>query len=249
MRLKDKVAIVTGSAQGMGRAFVERFAREGAKVTLCDVTPCDPAAEELRAAGAEVLALETDVRSEDSAEMMVRKTVERFGRLDVLVNNAAIFGGIEMKPFEEISTEEWDRIMAVNLRGIFCCCRAVIPQMKKQKEGKIINIASGVAFSGLPYLLHYTTSKGGVVALTRGLAREVGQYNINVNAVAPGMVWTPASQRMVSDELANEIAGKQIIQRIVQPEDVASAVLFFASDDSDLITGQTLLVNGGEVLH
>ncbi len=249
MQLKDKVAIVTGGAQGMGKAFALRFAKEGAKVAICDILDCEPAMREIKTMGGEVLALKADVTSEEDTVEMAKRAAQHFDRIDILVNNAAIFGGIEMRLFDQIPAKEWDKIIAVNLKGIFLCCKAVFPYMKKQGKGKIINVASGVAFSGLPLFLHYTTSKGGVVSLTRGLARELGEFNINVNAVAPGMVWTPAAQKMVTEELAKEVTAKQAIHRIVQPEDVAGAVLFFASEDSNMVTGQTLLVNGGEVLH
>lgn len=249
MRLKDKVAIITGSAQGMGKAFAIRFAREGAKVTICDILDCKPAAQEIEALGGEVLALQTDVTSKVDTIKMAKETAERFGKIDILINNAAIFGGISMKPFEEIPTDEWEKIISVNLKGIFLASQAVVPYMKKQGKGKIVNISSGVAFSGLPLFLHYTTSKGGVVSLTRGLARELGEFNINVNAVAPGMVWTEATQAMVPEDFAKLNTDKQCIRKIVQADDVASAVLFFSSDESDLIAGQTLMVNGGEVLH
>ncbi len=249
MQLKDKVAIVTGGAQGMGKAFALRFAKEGAKVTICDILNCEPAAKEIEAMGGEVLALETDVSSEEDTVEMAKRTVQRFGRIDILVNNAAIFAGIEFKLFDQITAKEWDKLSEVNLKGIFLCCKAVFPFMKQQEKGKIINISSGVAFSGLPRILHYTTSKGGVVSLTRGLAKELGDFNIKVNAVAPGMVWTPANQNIVSEELVKEVIDKQAIHRVIQPEDVAGAVIFFSSEDSDLITGQTLLVNGGEILH
>jgi NAD(P)-dependent dehydrogenase (short-subunit alcohol dehydrogenase family) len=249
MRLKDRVAIVTGGAQGMGKAFALRVAEEGAKVTICDILDCEPAAREIEALGGEVLALKTDVTSEEETANMAKKTVDRFGRIDILVNNAAIFGGIEFRPFDQIPAEEWDRIIEVNVKGIFLCCKAVSPFMKQQEKGKIVNIASGVAFSGIPLFLHYTTSKGGVVSLTRGLARELGDFNINVNAISPGMVWTEATQAMVPEEFVKQNIEKQCIKRKVLPEDVAAAVVFFASDESDLIAGQTLLINGGEVLH
>jgi NAD(P)-dependent dehydrogenase (short-subunit alcohol dehydrogenase family) len=249
MRVKNKVAIVTGSAQGMGKAFALRLSKEGAKVALCDILDCEPAAKEITAAGGEALALKVDVTSEKDTVEMAKMTFERFGSIDILVNNAAIFGGIVMKPFDEIPAKEWEKIMSVNLKGMFLASKAVVSYMKEKGKGKIVNIASGVAFSGLPLFLHYTTSKGGVVSLTRGLARELGEFGINVNAVAPGMVWTDATKAMVSEEFAKEGIKKQCIKKIVQPEDVAAAVLFFASDESDLISGQVLLVNGGEVLH
>ena len=254
MRLKDKVAIVTGSARGMGRVFALRFAKEGAKLTVCDVLDCQPVAEEIKAAGGEALALKTDVTSEEDAAEMAKKTVERFGRIDILVNNAAVIGTIEtkdfVKPVEEIVSADWDRILAVNIKGVFLCSKAVIPYMKKQGGGKIVNMASTVAFSGLPHFIHYSTSKGGVVTMTRGLAWALGKFNINVNAVAPGLIMTEAMQGAYTPEFYQElVATKQLIHKNVEPEDVASAVLFMASDEADKITGQTLAVNAGEYLH
>lgn len=254
MRLKDKVAIVTGSARGMGRVFALRFAKEGAKLTVCDVLDCQPVAEEIKAAGGEALALKTDVTSEKDAAEMAKKTVERFGRIDILVNNAAVIGTIEtkdfVKPVEEIVSADWDRILAVNIKGVFLCSKAVIPYMKKQGGGKIVNMASTVAFSGLPHFIHYSTSKGGVVTMTRGLAWALGKFNINVNAVAPGLIMTEAMQGAYTPEFYQElVATKQLIHKSVEPEDVASAVLFMASDEADKITGQTLAVNAGEYLH
>jgi NAD(P)-dependent dehydrogenase (short-subunit alcohol dehydrogenase family) len=254
MRLKGKVAIVTGSARGMGRVFALRFAKEGAKLTVCDVLDCQPVAEEIKAAGGEALALKTDVTSEKDAAGMAKKTFDRFGRIDILVNNAAVIGTIEtkdfVKPVEEIVSADWDRILAVNIKGVFLCSKAVIPYMKKQGGGKIVNMASTVAFSGLPHFIHYSTSKGGVVTMTRGLARALGEFNINVNAVAPGLIMTEAMQGAYTPEFYRElVATKQLIHKNVEPEDVASAVLFMASDEADKITGQTLAVNAGEYLH
>jgi len=254
MRLKDKVAIVTGSARGMGRVFALRFAKEGAKLTVCDILDCKPVAEEIKAAGGEVLALKTDVTSEKDTAEMAKKTVERFGRIDILVNNAAIIGTIEtkdfVKPVEEIVSADWDKILAVNIKGVFLSSKAVIPYMKKQGGGKIVNMASTVAFSGLPHFIHYSTSKGGIVTMTRGLARALGEFNINVNAVAPGLIMTEAMQGAYTPEFYQElVATKQLIRKNVEPEDVANAVLFMASDEADKITGQTLAVNAGEYLH
>ncbi len=254
MRLKDKVAIITGSARGMGRVFALRFAQEGAKLTICDVLDCEPVAEEIEAIGGEALALKTDVTSEKDTAAMAQKTVDRFGRIDILVNNAAIIGSIEtkdfLKPMEKLTAADWDRILAVNIKGVFLCCKAVIPYMKKQGGGKIVNMASTVAFSGLPHFIHYSASKGGVVTMTRGLATALGEFNINVNAVAPGLVMTEAMQATYSQEFYEElVANHQLIHKKVQPEDVAAAVLFMASDEADKITGQTLGVNAGEYLH
>jgi NAD(P)-dependent dehydrogenase (short-subunit alcohol dehydrogenase family) len=252
MQLKDKIAIITGSARGMGKEFALRFVREGAKVTVCDILDCELAAREIRSSGGEVLALKTDVTSEKDTEEMARKTVERFGRIDILVNNAALFGNLSIKnfvkPFDQISVDEWDRLMSVNLKGIFLCCKAVVPFMKKQGKGKIINIASTVAYSGSPHFLHYTTSKGGVVSMTRGLAKGLGEFNINVNAVAPGLAMTESALSMTSPGLMESIMAAQIIKRDTKPAQVAGSVVFLASEDADQITGHILAVNAGEAL-
>ena len=254
MRLKDKVAIVTGSARGMGRVFALRFAKEGAKLTVCDILDCKPVADEIKAAGGEALALKTDVTSEKDTAEMAKKTVERFGRIDILVNNAAIIGAIEtkdfVKPVEEVTSADWDKILAVNIKGVFLSSKAVIPYMKKQGGGKIVNMASTVAFSGLPHFIHYTSSKGSVITMTRSLARALGEFNINVNAVAPGLIMTEAMQATYSQKFYQQlVANHQLIHKSVEPEDVANAVLFMASDEADKITGQTLAVNAGEYLH
>jgi NAD(P)-dependent dehydrogenase (short-subunit alcohol dehydrogenase family) len=254
MRLEGKVAIITGSARGMGRVFALRFAKEGAKLTVCDILDCKPVAEEIKAAGGEVLALKTDVTSDKDTAEMAKKTVERFGRIDILVNNAAIIGSIETKDFmksvEEMVSADWDKILAVNIKGVFLCAKAVIPYMKKQGGGKIVNMASVVAFTGLPHFIHYSTSKGGVVTLTRGLATALGEFNINVNAVAPGLIMTESMQSTYSPEITqNVVATQQLIHKNLQPEDIANAVLFLASDEADKITGQTLSVNAGAYLH
>jgi NAD(P)-dependent dehydrogenase (short-subunit alcohol dehydrogenase family) len=252
MRLKDKVAIITGSARGMGKEFALRFAKEGAKVTVCDVLDCEPTAKEVRAVGGEVLALKTDVTSETDTVEMARKTAEYFGKIDILVNNAALFGGIEIKnfikPFDQISVQEWDRLMSVNLKGVFLCCKAVTPYMKKQGFGKIVNIASTVAFHGSAGFLHYTTSKGGVVSMTRGLARGLGEFNINVNAIAPGLTMTESALTMGGPNTARDIQAGQIIKRPTEPKHIAGPLVFLCSEDADQITGEILAVNAGEYL-
>jgi 3-oxoacyl-[acyl-carrier protein] reductase len=252
MQLKNKVAIITGGARGLGKEFALRFVKEGARVTVCDILDCGPTAAEIQTLGGEALALHTDVTSEKDTAEMALKTAERFGKIDILVNNAAIYGGIENKnfvrPFEEITTADWDKMMAVNLKGIFLCCKAVSPYMKKQAQGKIINIASTVALAGVPIFLHYTTSKGGVISMTKGLARALGEYNINVNAVAPGMTWTEATRSSLEGRMADGILSGQVLKRLTQPGHIAGAVVFLASADADQITGQTLAVNAGEYL-
>ncbi len=254
MQLKDKVAIITGCARGMGKTFALRFAREGAKLTICDVLDCETTAKEIEAIGGEVLAIRTDVTSEEDTAEMAKKAVERFGRIDILVNNAAIYGGIEMKdfikPIEQIRGDEWDKILAVNVKGVFLCCKAVIPYMKKQGGGKIVNIASTAGLTGKSVFLHYSTSKGAVITLTKGLAEALGDFNINVNAVAPAMVWTEATQSLLSEEAAqHEVDTMQILHRKMMPEDVAGAVVFLSSGDSSMMTGQTVAVNAGYYLH
>jgi len=250
MTVKGKVVIVTGSARGIGRVYALRFAREGAKVVACDILDCGEVVKEIESMGGEALALKTDVISEASTVEMAKKTVERFGRIDILVNNAAIYGGIVTKDWYDFTIDEWDRLMAVNLKGVWLCCKAVFPFMKEQKKGKIVNISSGVAFDGTPYFIHYTTSKGGVIAFTRALAREVGDFNINVNAVAPGGVETKATLDMYPVELWDqEVATRQCFKRRQQPEDLEGTVVFLASEDSDFITGQTIEVDGGLIMH
>ncbi len=250
MQLKDKVAIVTGSARGIGREIAMRYALEGSKVVTCDVLDCESTAKEIRESGGEALALKIDVSKEADTLELVRKTVEHFGRIDILVNNAAIFAGSEaekfVKPLEQITVEDWDRIMSVNVRGVFLCCKAVVPYMKKQGQGKIINIASTVAFAGSPIFLQYTTSKGGVVAMTRGLARSLGEFNINVNAIAPGLTVTESSQNIVATDMYKRVFESLAIKRITKPEHIAGAAVFLASADSDQVTGHVLAVNAGE---
>ena len=252
MRLKDKVAIITGSARGLGREFALRFVKEGAKVVICDILDGGPVAREVEAAGGEALVLKTDVTSEQDTTEMAARTAERFGRIDILVNNAAVYGGIEnpnfVRPFEEITVQDWDKMMAVNLKGMFLCCKAVAPYMRKQGEGKIVNIASTVALAGIPIFLHYTTSKGGVISMTRGLARALGGDNINVNAVAPGMTWTEATRTALEGQMSDDILASQVLKRLTRPEHIAGSVVFLASADADQITGQVLAVNAGEYL-
>ena len=252
MRLENKVAVITGSARGLGRAYALRFAKEGAKLTICDVLDCTPVAGEIEAGGGEVLALKTDVTSEDETVAMAKRTFERFGRIDILVNNAAAIGAIEtpdfVKPIEEMKYEDWDRYLDINIKGTFLCCKAVMPYMKEQRSGRIINIASTSGFNGSTHFLHYSTSKGGVITMTRGLATALGEYDINVNAIAPGVVMTESMQALHPGTTGNRV-DKQLLKKSIQPEDIAAAVVFLASDEAAMITGQTLAVNGGEYLH
>jgi 3-oxoacyl-[acyl-carrier protein] reductase len=252
-RLDGRVAIVTGGGHGIGKAYCKGLAGEGARIVVAEIDkPAgDQTADELLSEGAEALAVRTDVANQASTEEMAAKALERFGRIDVLVNNAAVFATIPISrgPLEEVSIEEWDLVMAVNLRGIFLCCKAVLPAMKQQGKGKIINISSGTALSGSAGRIHYVTSKAGVLGFTRTLAREVGQFGINVNAIAPG---STLSEENPTEEIIKMRAARvddRSIKRVQLPADLVGTVLFFASDDSDFVTGQTLVVDGGSTLH
>jgi NAD(P)-dependent dehydrogenase (short-subunit alcohol dehydrogenase family) len=248
MRLKDKVAIVTGSAQGIGRIYALRLASEGARVVVTDMQDAQPVADEIAAKGGEALALRTDVADAKSVEEMARSAVARFGRIDILVNNAALFGVLQRRPFEQIPDEEWDRVMAVNVKGLFLCCREVLAPMKRQRKGRIINISSGTVLQGTPQFLHYVTSKGAVVALSRALAREVGEFGITVNTIAPGHTLSEVVRRRGPNADERAVATRAI-RRSQVPEDLAGTVVFLASDDSEFITGQMIVVDGGSALH
>jgi len=251
MTLKDKVAIITGGARGLGKAYALRLAEEGAAVVIVDVLDAGPVENEIEKKGGAALALRVDVSDEQSTTEMARKTVERFGRIDILINNAAVFAHLGKKSFFEISAEEWDEVIRINLKGTFLCCKAVYPQMKKQGKGKIINISSSTFFAGVPYFIHYVTSKGGIVGFTRALAREVGDDGICVNAVAPGLTVSEAvrGNPMYPEDYLRIAASGRCFKRDEKPEDLTGTILFLASDDSDFITGQTIAVDGGAVFH
>jgi len=250
IRLKDKVAIVTGAARGLGRAYSLKLAEEGAKVVAVDIEfeGAAQTAREIEAQGGSAIALRVDISDEEDTLRMAEETVKRFGRIDILVNNAAIYYGITRKPFYEIDPDEWDRVMTVNVKGPWLCTRAVFPQMKKQGKGSIINISSEVFFTGSRDFVHYIASKGGVIGLTRALAVELGPHGIRVNSVAPGFTDTEAS-RLLLPQIEKYDTSRTPLQRLERPEDLVGAVVFLASDESDFITGQTLLVDGGRAMH
>jgi NAD(P)-dependent dehydrogenase (short-subunit alcohol dehydrogenase family) len=250
VRLKDKVAIVTGSAQGLGRAYVLRLAQEGAKVVVADLLDGSSVVRSVKDMGREALAVLTDVTNEQSTQEMAQRTIDQFGGIDVLVNNAAYFSTLVKKPFHQISMDEWDAVIQVNLKGPFLCSRAVYPQMKKQGKGKIINISSGTFFKGVPHFLHYVTSKGGIIGFTRSLARELGDEGICVNTIAPGYTETEIFKEKPQDseEVIKAFIASRCLKRAETPEDVTGAIVFLASDDSDFITGQTIIVDGGSAL-
>jgi 3-oxoacyl-[acyl-carrier protein] reductase len=248
--LKDKVVIVTGGGHGIGKAYCLGFGQSASLVVVADIDK--PAADQvsaeiMRQKGAQALALHTDVADERSTKNMAAAVLQHFGRIDVLINNAAIFATIPMNRgrIETIDPTEWDRLMAVNLKGLFFCCRAVLPSMRAQKSGKIINIASGTVFAGSPGRIHYVTSKMATIGFTRTLAREVGDDNINVNVLAPGNTLSEENPSQEVIRLRESSAGLRALKRIQMPQDVVGAMLFLASPLSDFMTGQTVNVDGG----
>jgi len=256
MRLKGKVAIVTGGAHGIGHAYCLALADEGAKVVVADIDEKGAIAtvQEIEAKGGEALALKTDISDQKSTEEMAKRTVEKFGEIDILVNNAALFSRVPMTraTFDKIPLAEWERMMTVNLTGAFLCIRAVVPQMKTQGGGKIINISSSAYFTGTGNRVHYLTTRGGIIGMTRGLAHELGEFNINVNCVAPGS--TLSEEADIQDyekkvELRKRAVSLRALKRIEYPEDLVGAIVFLASKDSGFITGQTIVVDGGQVMH
>ncbi|MGH3666550.1 MAG: SDR family NAD(P)-dependent oxidoreductase [Egibacteraceae bacterium] len=253
MRLAERSVIVTGGGHGLGRAYCRRLAAEGAAVTIAELDPGAAGAveREVRAAGGAAIAVPTDVADAASVGQMTRRTVEAFGRIDGLVNNAAVFTTVPMarEPLEQLTVAEWDRLMAVNLRGLFLACKAVLPTMRRQRAGKIVNISSGTALSGSPTRIHYVTSKAGVLGFTRSLAREVGPDGITVNAIAPGSTLSEESPSPEVVVQRQQRVGSRALARMQLPEDVVGAVVFFLSSDSDFVTGQTLVVDGGATMH
>ena len=236
--LEGKVAIVTGAAQGIGREIARGLEDEGAMVVVADLSPPEGG-------------IRADVSSEADVARMVDETLSRHGRIDVLVNNAGLYASLAMRPFTEIPLEEWRQVMDVNVASMFLTSRAVVPAMRQQGGGKIVNISSGTPFRGVPFLLHYVTSKGAIVAFTRALARELGKDAIHVNCVAPGFTLSDGvmSHPEVVEQLRDVSVAARTIQRDQVPEDVVGAVVFLSTPAADFVTGQTIVIDGGQYFH
>ena len=244
-----RVVIVTGGARGLGRAYALGLAREGYAVAVADRAAAGEVAAEIESAGGDALAVEVDVGELASTESMAEQVVARWGRIDVLVNNAAYFMQIVKKPFEELTVAEWDLAFGVNVRGTWLCCRAVAPFMKAQRAGKIVNTSSMTVPSGIPGFLHYVASKSAIVGLTRALAREVGEWGISVNTISPDYVPHDPEYAARQPEMAAVLAQQRAFKRDPVPEDLVGTILYLAGPASDFVTGQDFWVNGGRLFH
>ena len=246
-RLVGKVAVVTGAAQGIGNAIAHGLAEEGACVAVADLQRADEAAASLP----DAIGIEVDVADEAAVERMAEEVVDRCGGIDILINNAGLYASLPMRPFTEIPLEEWRKVMDVNVASMFLASRAVVPRMRERGGGKIVNISSGTVFRGVPFVLHYVASKGAIVAMTRSLAKELGNDGIHVNCVAPGFTITEGVQEHeeVVQALRDVTIAARTIQRDQVPEDVVGAVVFLCTPAADFITGQTMVIDGGQYFH
>ena len=248
--LDGKVVIVTGGARGLGRTYCETMAAQGASVVAADVSDTGDTVAAIIEAGGAALGVALDVTDPDACRAAVNDTIEQFGRLDGLVNNAALYATLSTAPFETLSDEEWEAAMRVNVTGVFNMCRAALEPMKQAGGGSIVNISSLAAVYGMANSLHYTTSKAAVIGLSRGLARELGRYWIRVNSVAPSAVHTEGTEEFMGEKLDRAlevIAGQQALRRTLEPADVAGTVAYLISDASRFVTAQTLMVDGGTI--
>lgn len=254
MKLKNKVAIITGAARGIGAAFAVGFGKEGAKIVVGDVLDGKETVGAVEKSGSKALFVKTDVSKQDQCDALAKAAIDRFGSIDILVNNAGLFANIILRPFTEITTEEWMRVMEVNTAGPFHCTKAAFPYMK-DKGGKIINLSSASIFEGVPGMPHYVSSKGAIMAFTRSMARELGPYNINVNSIAPGFTHSPGGDQFDKikalpigplDEIQLPL---RCLKRAAYPEDIVGTAIFLASEDSNFITGQMIVHDGGMSFH
>ena len=248
MQLESKVAVITGAARGLGRAYAVAMAAEGASVLACDISDCSETVAEVTAAGGRIESVVTDITDMASCRAMAEAAVSAFGRIDILVNNAALYATLKGARFEDLDEAQWDAVMNVNIKGVWQCCKAVVKPMREAGGGSIINVSSLAAVYGLPYGLDYVASKAAVIGMTRGMARELGKDLIRVNAIAPSAVMTEGTQDFFGEKFEKAksvIAQGQIIQRNLDPADLTGTVLYLASDASSLVTGQTHMVDGG----
>ena len=246
--LTDRTVIVTGAATGIGQAFAVGCATQGANVVIADMSPADETVALVEKAGGKALAVKVDVADDTSTRAMAQAALDRFGRIDGLVNNAAYFREVKLTPFEELDPAIWDRIFAVNVKGVWQCCKAVMPAMRERKSGSIVNIASVVAVAGQPGYLHYVATKGAVLSMTKGLAKECGANGVRVNVIAPGFVITGATKdRPV--EWQQSFLKARAISREQQPDDVVGTALYLLSDLAGFVSGQTIVVDGGHIMY
>ena len=249
--IKGKTIIVTGAARGLGQKYALEFAKAEANIIFADISDCSETEKKVSEVTDKFLSLNLDVTDINSCNKMMAKAVDKFSKIDVLVNNAALYGALKSSRFEDIDPDQWDKAMNVNVKGLWNCCRAISPIMRENKSGSIINIASLAAKFGMPYAADYATSKAAVIGLTRVMAREMGKDNIRVNAVAPSMVRTESAKEFLGEkaERGFEVISKgQILQKTLEVDDIYGTVLYLASDQSKFVTGQTLMVDGGSVL-
>ena len=246
--LADRTIIVTGAATGIGQAFALGCAAQGANVVVADMNAADETVAAIESTGGRVLAVRVDVADAESVQAMADAALERFGRIDGLVNNAAYFREVKLTPFEELDPVQWDRIFAVNVKGVWQCCKAVMPAMRKQGSGSIVNISSVVAVAGQPGYLHYVATKGAVLSMTKGLAKEVGPYGVRVNVIAPGFVITDATRNRPV-EWQQSFLKARAISREQRPDDLVGTTLYLLSDLSGFVSGQTIVVDGGHIMY
>jgi NAD(P)-dependent dehydrogenase (short-subunit alcohol dehydrogenase family) len=245
--LDGRVAIVTGAAQGIGNAIANGLASEGARIVVADLNSAEDAAREFQGG----IGLTVDVADEEQVERMAQQVVEHCGSIDILVNNAGLYASLAMRPFTEIPADEWRQVMDVNVLSMFLTCRAVVPRMREHGGGRIVNISSGTPFRGVPFLLHYVTSKGAIVALTRALAKELGRDDVLVNCVAPGFTMSEGVRQHpeVIEALREVSVSARTLQRDQEPEDVVGAVVFLCGPGAAFVTGQTIVIDGGQYFH
>jgi NAD(P)-dependent dehydrogenase (short-subunit alcohol dehydrogenase family) len=246
--LENRTVIVTGGATGIGQAFAIQCAAHGAQVVVADMNEAEETVSAIESAGGQALAVRVDVADQASVDAMAAAAVKRFGRIDGLINNAAYFREVKLTPFEEIDPQQWDRIFQVNVKGVWNCCKAVMPAMRSQNHGAIVNIASVVAVAGQPGYLHYVASKGAVLSMTKGLAKECGAHNVRVNVIAPGFVLTDATRNRPV-EWQQSFLKARAISREQRPDDLVGTAVYLLSDLSAFVSGQTLVVDGGHIMY